>query len=255
MTTPMQQPIVSIITASYNGMPYLPECVASVRSLLFAPRTDWTWEHIVVDDASTDDTSAWIDENGHPSLSYIRLEQNVGASAARNIGIRRARGTYVFVLDSDDVITQRGLYHLIAYLERTPEARYTYGDFLRMGANREYMLEQDYFGWPHTTGAEILQSIFRGEHFMQHSMLFSRDLLMHIGGYHANLRMAEDLDLVIRLVLAGHLPHYLPLVTHLHRFHANNASNGHDGKRHIEHLRTLFQLYRDKLSKHHVEAP
>src|SRR6056297_1668487 len=91
-------PTVSVIVPTYNRADALPRTVESVLG-----QTLDDLELIVVDDASTDDTPAVIDDYDDDRVQFVQHERNQGASAARNTGIDRAEGDYVAFLDSDDV--------------------------------------------------------------------------------------------------------------------------------------------------------
>ena len=91
-----EQPVrLSVVIPAYNRASFLPDCIASLR----ASGVEGL-EIIVVDDGSTDDTHAVI-ASLQPGISYI-YQQNKMLGAARNTGIRAARGTYVCYLDTDD---------------------------------------------------------------------------------------------------------------------------------------------------------
>ena len=91
-------PFFSIITPTYNRAVFLEEMIASV-----AAQTFQNFEHIIVDDGSTDETEKLLTEliKQHPKIVYIKQE-NKGRSVARNLGIDAAKGEYVCFLDSDD---------------------------------------------------------------------------------------------------------------------------------------------------------
>jgi glycosyltransferase involved in cell wall biosynthesis len=91
-------PSISVVIPTFNRSLLLNRAIASVLN-----QTHPAAEIIVVDDASSDDTSARAAEYaGVIPLVYIRLERNGGGGVARNAGIRRATGRYVAFLDSDD---------------------------------------------------------------------------------------------------------------------------------------------------------
>ena len=102
----MHQPKVSIIVPVYNAEAFIADCINSVLA-----QTEQDWELILVDDCSKDNTLEIIqsiingDVNGNGNFFLLRQERNQGPSAARNRGIREARGEYVFFLDADDTIT------------------------------------------------------------------------------------------------------------------------------------------------------
>jgi glycosyltransferase involved in cell wall biosynthesis len=92
------EPSISVVIPTFNRSHLLDRAIESVLN-----QTHAAAEIIVVDDASSDDTSARMAEYaGAIPLLYIRLERNGGGGAARNAGIRRATGQYVAFLDSDD---------------------------------------------------------------------------------------------------------------------------------------------------------
>lgn len=90
--------IVSVILPTYNRAATLKRSAESVLE-----QTYKDLELIVVDDASNDDTENVIRGFNDPRVQYIKLEENIGAAAARNRGIKAARGDFVAFQDSDDV--------------------------------------------------------------------------------------------------------------------------------------------------------
>lgn len=99
----MQKELISIIIPVYNVEKYLKECVESVRQ-----QTYKNIEIILVNDGSTDDSGIICDEL-QTKDSRIRVvhKKNGGVSAARNCGIKIAKGQMIGFLDSDDVINSR----------------------------------------------------------------------------------------------------------------------------------------------------
>ena len=94
----MEQPIVSVIMPVYNGHDHLRQCLDSVIR-----QTLKDIEIICVDDGSTDDSAEILKEYAakDPRVRVI-LQENGGAGAARNNGLRHAKGRYLSFLDSDD---------------------------------------------------------------------------------------------------------------------------------------------------------
>ena len=86
---------VSVIIPTYNRAETLPRAINSVINQTFDDI-----EILVIDDGSTDDTTKLVTEL-YPWIKYYKTE-NRGVSAARNTGIKTARGKYVALLDSDD---------------------------------------------------------------------------------------------------------------------------------------------------------
>jgi teichuronic acid biosynthesis glycosyltransferase TuaG len=93
-------PTVSIITPVYNAARWLAQTLASVHAQTFAD-----WEHILVDDGSTDASVALIQAAAavDPRIRLLRTPCNGGPSAARNMALDAARGRFVAFLDADDL--------------------------------------------------------------------------------------------------------------------------------------------------------
>ena len=91
-------PRVTVVTPAYNVGRYIGEAVDSVLRQTFPD-----FEYLVVDDGSADDTAQVIKSHGNedPRLRLIQIAHS-GLSAARNAGIREARGRYIALLDGDD---------------------------------------------------------------------------------------------------------------------------------------------------------
>lgn len=90
-------PTVSVILPTYNRAHVVGRAIRSVLE-----QTYEDFELIVVDDGSTDGTEEVVRSFDDPRIRYIRHAQNRGGAAARNTGIRAARGEYIAFQDSDD---------------------------------------------------------------------------------------------------------------------------------------------------------
>ena len=102
-------PIISIIVPVYQVKPYLRECLDSILEQSF---TDW--EMLLVDDGSTDGGEIVCNEYADKD-SRIRVfhQNNAGLSVARNTGLDHARGKYLTMVDSDDVLATRDYLKLL----------------------------------------------------------------------------------------------------------------------------------------------
>ncbi len=108
-------PLVSVVVPVYDVAAYLPACL---RSIARQPVRDH--EVIVVDDGSPDDSATLVEQamQRDPRIRLVRQE-NAGLGAARNVGVRRARGTYLAFVDSDDELPPDAWGAMLASLERT----------------------------------------------------------------------------------------------------------------------------------------
>lgn len=113
-------PLLSVVIPAYNVAPFL---AAAVQSALAQTIKDT--EVIVVDDGSTDGTPAVLERLTDPRVRIIR-QANRGLAAARNTGIRAARGPYLGLLDGDDTWMQQKAERQLAVLERESGITMTY---------------------------------------------------------------------------------------------------------------------------------
>lgn len=100
----MESPTLTVVLPAYNEsdnlVELLPELVGQLDELRAAGRVS-TAEVLVVDDGSTDGTRRAIDNLGFPSVTCVRLRRNSGKSAALSVGLRRADGDVVVLMDAD----------------------------------------------------------------------------------------------------------------------------------------------------------
>lgn len=106
--------MVSVITPCYNGEKYIEE---TIRSVLAQTYTEW--EMIIIDDGSTD-RSALIAQKYAEKVPGIRLvmQENKGSAAARNCGIRLAKGQYIALLDADDLWDREFLSRQLRFMKK-----------------------------------------------------------------------------------------------------------------------------------------
>lgn len=95
----MEKGLVSIITPIYNGEKYVAETIESVLKQTYPH-----WEMIIVDDGSKDNSAQIVRKFSDRDRRIVLIQQsNGGAAAARNNGIRCAKGQYIALLDADDL--------------------------------------------------------------------------------------------------------------------------------------------------------
>jgi hemolysin-activating ACP:hemolysin acyltransferase/GT2 family glycosyltransferase len=227
-------PLVSVITPVYNGRSHVKDCLLSVVCSAvggFVPI-----EHIVIDDGSSDDTVTFIQaiwsNLGIPNpcqCKILQIPHSGKPSHARNCGIKAARGKYIFCLDHDDALLRNALRYLVTHLEST-NTEVAYGDFIRSDENLAYVVGNDYTGKNYTNMRAALFSLFKGEHFFQHSLMFTKRLWQEVGGYDENITFGEDFDLCVRYILAGYTPEHIPITTHVHRDHIKSMTAGYSKK-------------------------
>jgi glycosyltransferase involved in cell wall biosynthesis len=129
---------VSVITASYNRAHTIVRAIESVRGQTFSD-----WQHIIVDDGSTDDTMSvalpYLRKD--PRLSYRRTS-NKGPASAMNTGICLAKTPFVAFLDSDDEFAPKHLQLRLEYFASHPEVDLVWGGLRAIGPrSRQFVLD------------------------------------------------------------------------------------------------------------------
>ncbi len=117
--------LVSIITPVYNSAKFLESTIDSVLA-----QTYTNWEHILVDDCSTDDSADIIKRYRarDSRIVYIKLAKNSGAGIARNTAIKAAKGDYIAFLDSDDQWYRQKLERQLHFMRKN-DYNFTFTDY------------------------------------------------------------------------------------------------------------------------------
>ena len=185
-------PRVSVIIPYYNGATLLPRAVNSVLEQTF---TDF--ELLIVDDCSNDDTpevaSSFLFD---PRVRCFRHDENLGPSAARNTGIRNARGEFIAFLDSDDWWDLDKL---------SPQVQTLQDDRYAVCAARAYRVGvdglQEMPGKPSLDRETLYKNMLFGNVIPGNTsvMMVRRDCFSVVGLFNEGLQSTEDYDLWLRL--------------------------------------------------------
>lgn len=204
-----EQGTVSIIIPAYNQAGYLG---AAIQSALGQSYGDV--EVIVVDDGSTDNTRAVVEQMADPRLRYV-YQENRGLSAARNTGIRQARGAYLSYLDSDDLFLPEKLALLLAVMAERPEVGLAAGQARpideaggQAGALFDRPLPADE------------RDLLLHNPLHVGSVLVRRSWQERAGFFDESLRSYEDWDMWLRLARLGCPMAWVAQPVSLYRFHA-----------------------------------
>lgn len=226
-------PILSIIVVSYNTRDMTLECLRSLRD-----ETSLSYELIVVDNASEDGSAEAIAEE-FPGIELMAETENHGFAKANNLAAERAHGKYLLLLNPDTVILDRAVDKLVAFAERTPDARiwggrtlYANGDLNPTSCRRGMSLwtvfcrtsgltgifrnsalfnSEDYGGWDRSTERDV--DIVTGCFF-----LIKRTDWVTLGGFDLTFFMyGEETDLCRRANrVLGASPRVTPKATIVH---------------------------------------
>jgi glycosyltransferase involved in cell wall biosynthesis len=191
-------PLVSVVIPAFNAAAHLGQTIASA-----AAQTYGTIEIIVVNDGSTDATEAIaVEFSARDSRIRVVNQSNAGVGAARNAGIRLARGQYVAPLDADDLWAPNKLERQVACIQSAGLGTGLVYCWSRNIDQRDRVVS---WGFPHRAegrvGAAMLLGNFAGNASVP---LFRASALATVGGYLTRAEQdgaqgCEDWDLNVRL--------------------------------------------------------
>ena len=237
---------ISIIVPIYNSAKYLNDCFDSILSQDFE-----NFEVICVNDGSTDDSQKIIDEYVKKDKRFKSFKkENGGQSSARNLGLTKAKGEFIYFLDSDDMI-ESGALQVLLYLAEKNEL-----DILMFSAKTIYendllkaqhVREEDYFRRKGITGEIMTGNEFLKEceseqkycvcpplHFYRATFLKKNKLKYFEGIYHEDeLFFAQSL-LLAKKVMA------ISDELYIRRFHENSTMTMNKSAKHFNGLFVAF---------------
>ncbi len=214
----MNSPLVSVIIPAYNVGPYIAETLES----LFA-QTCRDLEAIVINDGSTDDTEERVAPY-RDRIVYIS-QKNSGVMAARNAGLRAARGRYIALLDGDDLWEPKFLETLTRMLESDPGLSAAYPNAVFLGSPKfAGRLHQDVYP---VAEPVTFDRVLRRECYIFGSLVIRRQDLDDAGVFDESLegQGAEDFDLWLRMLQRGHHFKFTTEPLAKYRWRYNSLSN------------------------------
>lgn len=190
----MTSPFFSVVIPLYNRAA---QVGATIRSVL---AQDWTdFEIVVIDDGSRDNPRPAIEAIGDPRIRYIR-QDNAGGGAARNAGIKAARGRHIAFLDSDDLFLPGKLSIMARALSDDDGVTVLYS---RMKVDRgvdRYWIRPDR---GIREDEDVGEYLFCANQFMQTSTMVVPTPLAQAVLFDPALKKGQDLDFCVRLQGAG----------------------------------------------------
>lgn len=240
---------LTIGIVSYNGKTLLADCLTSI----YDSSPSCSFEILVVDNASTDETPEWL-RKAYPQVHLIANQENLGIAVGNNQCLQAAHGRYVLLLNNDTVVLPGMLDKFVSFADQRPNAgavggklinpdgsfQASYSDFPNLWteflhATRFWSLYDPYYpSHTETTGNREPRVV---DWMSSACLLVRKAAADQIGGVDESYIMySDETDLQYRLKRAGWLVYYLPEVTTIH-FGGQSAT----------HWRRRNLIYRGKL--------
>lgn len=214
------QPLVTIITPTYNREGFIGQSINSVLSQTYP-----NFELLIIDDGSTDRTQEVV----APYLADGRVrffsQENQGQSVARDRGLYEAKGGFVCFLDSDNAWFPDKLEKSLQVFEENPSVDIVYGDYMvidaegrELGVNRM----KRYSG-------RITPMLIHDNFVSMNTTMTRRRCFEEMGGFESNDRLAEDYGLWLRFS-TQYTFHYLPAVLGFYRVMEDQISTDKESR-------------------------
>ena len=178
--------MISIIIPVYNVENYILNCLKSVSSQTFKD-----FEVLLVDDGSTDESGSICDDYIKEDTRFkIFHKQNGGVSSARNFGLDRAHGEWIYFCDADDILYDYALETLVDNIDDNVDS--TMGGYIRINNQGEIIEENNIDETINMSVEETLVDFYRGRFDMYNGYIWNRLFRRSIIEKN-NLRFREDI--------------------------------------------------------------
>ncbi len=218
LATPLsttKSPLISIIVPVYNGSKYINTAIKSILKQSYS-----NYEIIVIDDGSTDDTHDQL-QPYEDKIRYL-YQANEGSASARNLGIKVAKGELIAFLDADDYWSMpEKLEKQVACFAKNPAIGCVNTGWRIVDGDNKYIKTVQ--PW-HKAPELNLETWLKRKCVRTSAMIFRREWLEKVGGFDEELRQSHDVDLILRLSLAGCQTMWLKEETVCYRQHETNTT-------------------------------
>ena len=191
----VEQPLVSIVTPSYNQAEFLTETIQSVLNQDY-PRI----EYVIVDGGSTDGSVEIIKEF-QDRISWWVSEEDRGQTSAINKGFHKTTGQIYAWLNSDDLLKPRAVSEAVEFLTQNPEIGLVYGDLRYINQEGKYIGK---FNARQTDHQKLRKGYV---HIPQPATFWRADIWNKVGPLDPSLFFAMDYDLWIKIAAVTQI-HY-----------------------------------------------
>ncbi|MDD4286887.1 MAG: glycosyltransferase family A protein [Candidatus Peribacteraceae bacterium] len=217
-------PLVSVVMPAFNVEQYIAEAIESILSQSFSD-----FELIIVNDGSQDGTQHMIETYAMQDkrIIVLSLQKNAGVAHARNLGIIQARGTFVAMMDADDISLPERLEAQVRFLQSQPKVGVVGGAILVLNERMVPVAERRYW----IDDATIRKHLFLFMPFCFGSIMIRRNVLVRSGMFDTVYQVAEDYDLYFRLGRTMQFAN-LPQVVYWYRTRSHSLT--HERRRDME---------------------
>lgn len=232
-------PLFSVIMPVYNRETSIQAAIDSVLN-----QSDTNYELIIIDDASTDQTINVVKDYNHPKIRLIQSIQNQGPAAARNSGIKAAKGALISFLDSDDVLEPDFLKETSRVLLNTASNI----GFMWTGMYWEEHGRKEIRFWKPVSMGSSYRTFLHSLHIGTNSGLTVKRTVFDICGcFDTNLKAAEDTDFFLRITQQFDYVFTEKPLIHIHRDNKDRLSR--NLKKNAESYQRIFPKHQSVIDQ------
>ena len=197
----IEEPLVSIIIPSFNKPDLLIEMIESIIS-----QTYTNWELIIVDDGSEplnfEKVKSFVIKD--PRCFIFRRDRDPkNGDTCRNIGMDKARGKYLIIFDSDDIISPSCLENRVAFMEKHPDCNYSSFPYIRFIDGDKFPQRNKKIFSSHIPEQEILSSLLKADYpFTVWSNIYLKESINDIR-WDEKVLVYQDFDFMFSCAVAG----------------------------------------------------
>ncbi|MFH1776939.1 MAG: glycosyltransferase [Candidatus Omnitrophota bacterium] len=204
-----QHPKVSIILPTYNGARYIRQGIESCLN-----QTYKNFELIVVDDCSSDQTSAIVNAYNDSRLYYLKNDKNKGIAYSLNIGFAKSTGGYLTWTSDDNYYQPVAIEQLTQMLDRNTGIDFVYSNYYYIDEHDNIIKLKEVMPSDKLVEVNCIGPCF----------LFRRNVYTVIGKFNEEMFLAEDYDYWVRVSQHFKMQPF-PIPLYYYRIHADNLTS------------------------------
>lgn len=222
-------PLVTIVTPTYNRAAYIPETIASIRAQTYS-----RVQHLVIDDGSSDDTAQVLSTIGGPT--QVLRQENAGEPTAVNAGFAAAEGDILGVVNDDDPVRPELVERMVAAFAADPDLLVVYPDWEMIDADGTVLTSV------HPPDYSFVDMVRWHYCLPGPGTFFRRRVLECEGGRDPAFRLAGDFEFWLRVARHGRFRR-LPEVLATWRRHAGGTTTAAKGRAMAQQHRAILDKF------------
>ena len=196
--------LISVLTPTKNrASTYVPMCIESVQG---QRQTDFDFEHIIVNDGSTDNTAEVLKQYAkkYPNIKIINRKVSGGPAKAYNSAFKKSKGSLIVPFDDDDIMPPASLQIRYEYMRDNPRVDWSSGYLLHIDENNKLMLDKMDQATPDIPSQKRLFATMIATNVIKNdTVTIRRQALTKAGGWDEKIHAGQDWGLWTDLLFHG----------------------------------------------------